>query len=374
MVKMNLFYRTLERIRPWMPGPAKSLARRFVSFNRFDLERRRAANPLKNHEGQEYLNSRFRLAVLAEPSQYHQHFVAACVELQVSFRVIDLMADDWIDRLNNAKVDGVLVWPGSHSVAIKSLFDSRLKEIEDMGYSLYPSWQECWLTENKARMRDWLLANNTPHPKTWVFSDRETALNSVKNLEFPLVIKTAQGASGKGIRIVRSEREFRRLARMAFDKGLPLNGFDRQERQRGLLLVQTYLEGVSEWRMVRIGDSFFGHRKGTSTKGLHSGAKYCDWLDPGKARLDLLYGVTEKGGFRSMDVDIFETKDGKLLVNELQTVFGCSVATTQMKVNGTPGRYLYRDGQWCFEAGEYCQNHVCNLRVQWLLDQLSKRH
>lgn len=33
-------------------------------------------------------------------------------------------------------------------------------------------------------------------------------------------------------------------------------------------------------------------------------------------------GTIEKGRFRSMDVDVFEATDGRLLVNELQTVFG----------------------------------------------------
>lgn len=367
---MSHFYQTLEKLRPWMPQPIKALGRHFVSYGRFDLARRKAHNPYQHIKGQEFEHSRFRLAILAEPSQYHSHLVAACRENQISFRVLDLLADDWIDQLDGLKFDGVLVWPGSHTQAIKSLFDSRLKQIEDMGYALYPSWKECWLTENKPRMRDWLLANDIPHPKTWIFSDLSAALAASNIYSFPVVLKTAQGASAKGIRVVHTARQYRRLAIRAFGKGLSLNGFDRHELQRGMLIVQEYLEGVDEWRMVRIGDSFFGHRKGTSTKGLHSGAGYCDWIDPGHDRLDLLYKVTEQGDFRSMDVDIFETKDGRLLVNELQTVFGCSIATTQMKIDGVTGRYTRSNGNWQFEAGEFCQNHMCNLRVKYLIKSL----
>ena len=72
-------------------------------------------------------------------------------------------------------------------------------------------------------------------------------------------------------------------------------------------------------------------------------------------------------------VDIFETEDGKLLVNECQTVFGCSFATTQMKINGKPARYLYKNGEWVLEYGEFCRNHMCNLRVEYLISKLKEK-
>lgn len=66
-----------------------------------------------------------------------------------------------------------------------------------------------------------------------------------------------------------------------------------------------------------------------------------------------------------MDVDVFETPDGSLLVNELQTVFGASVSVDQLRVNGVPGRMTRStDGQWVFEPGDYARNACANERVR----------
>lgn len=96
-------------------------------------------------------------------------------------------------------------------------------------------------------------------------------------------------------------------------------------------------------------------------------------MDPGEPLLNLLKQVTDAGGFTSMDVDIFLTREGTMLINELQTVFGCTTPAEQMKINGVQGRYVWEGGSWRFETGEFCQNHMCNLRIAHLLSTLNKR-
>ena len=75
-----------------------------------------------------------------------------------------------------------------------------------------------------------------------------------------------------------------------------------------------------------------------------------------------------------MDLDIFETDDGRYLVNELQSVFG-TVRPYQMLVKSKAGRYLYNyDAKaWHFEEGIFCQNGCCNLRVQALVERLGHK-
>jgi hypothetical protein len=125
--------------------------------------------------------------------------------------------------------------------------------------------------------------------------------------------------------------------------------------------------------MVRVGDSFFGYRKEKGPDGLHSASHKWSWLDPGKDLLNLLKKVTDAGGFTSMDVDVFRTPDGRLLVNELQTVFGCTTPVIYMKVNDVEGRYLWTDDGWRFEVGEFWRNHMCNLRIEYLMTVLDAR-
>jgi hypothetical protein len=73
-----------------------------------------------------------------------------------------------------------------------------------------------------------------------------------------------------------------------------------------------------------------------------------------------------------MNLDIFQTRTGRYLVNELQTVFGASFSKDQLKVNGKAGRYLYSEKfrEWIFEEGDFARNACANLRVECLLNSL----
>lgn len=125
--------------------------------------------------------------------------------------------------------------------------------------------------------------------------------------------------------------------------------------------------------MIRLGDSYFGHQK--LRKGdFHSGSDLVGWYDPPRELLDFAHRVTREGRFTSMCIDVFETEDGRYLVNELQSMFG-SYLPYQMHVNDKPGRYMYEKstGTWIFQEGIFNANGSCKLRVEMLLQLLGKR-
>ena len=144
------------------------------------------------------------------------------------------------------------------------------------------------------------------------------------------------------------------------------------DKEWGRIYLQDFIEDAQEWRMIRIGESFFGYRKEKSGD-FHSGSHKWSWLDPGKDLLDFTFMVTEQGNFSSMDVDVLIDKQGKMYVNELQTVFGATTPKEMLKINGVEGRYRKINGQWVFEPGQFSANECSNLRLLNLVDQLSHK-
>lgn len=370
---MKAAHRALEFITPYVPLVLRDMARSHVSFAQYDRERRKLANPYLMDEGKEFAESPVRLGIIKDTTQAHKYYVAACREMKVSYVLIDILADDWIAAIDGAACDGFLVWPSSSSNFVKEIYDTRLWVLErEMGRLIFPTWKECWLTEHKIRLRDWMLVNHIPHPKTNVFFSAEEAAEFAKTAVFPVVVKSTTGASGKGVRVLRSKTEFLRHVRHSFGSGIKLRGWDPRHRQRDYVFVQKYLPDAEEWRMVRIGDSWFGYRKEKGINGLHSASHQWSWLDPGVDLLNMIKLVTDSGKFMSMDVDIFRTREGELLVNECQTTFGCATPVELMKIDGVEGRYVHQNGCWIFEEGAYSQNHMCNLRVKHFLSVLHR--
>ncbi len=363
----------MELGRKALPDRLRVLLRNRLSLPEYDIYLRKKNNPYVNDTPyMEYPDSPCRLGILEEFYQYHKFYIAACRELNVSYRLIDIARNDWQQCLKGAECNAFLVWPATGVSIWKEMFDERLRIMDtEMGLTLYPSFDEVWIYESKRRVHMWLQAAGIPHPKTWCFYNLREALNFLEEASLPIVFKTNAGATTSGVVILRDRRNARKLVKKAFRKGIAPKRRNPMDRQWGFVLFQEYLPEAKEWRMVRIGDSYFGYRK-EKVGDFHSGSHAWSWLDPPRPLLDLLHEVTEKGGFTSMDVDIFETRDGRLLVNELQTVFGASTPADQLRVNGKPGRYRLgrATGKWIFEEGDFSRNACANERIDYLITSI----
>lgn len=356
--------------RRWLPRPLRHALQRVVSLDGLKMRLRASASPLATvtFGDEDRTGAGIRVGIIANRASYHLHFVAACQEEGVPFRVVDLAAADWQGRVREAGCDLYLAWPDATLTHWAKMIKDRCDLLESQfGIPVYPGSLERWLYEDKIRLADWLQAGGWPHPRTWLFFNRDEARRFALECALPVVFKLPFGAGAAGVRIVRGRRQLQALVRQAFAGGHVPSGHERRDRQRGSLLLQEYLPVLREWRMVRIGDSWFGHPKGRSGE-FHSGSGKVEWDMPTDAMLELLHRVTTVTGMRSMAMDLFELPDGRLLINELQTVFGASVAVHQLKCDGEPGRMVRVEaGRWRFEAGDFARNACANLR---LLDAL----
>jgi len=336
----------------------------------YDVYLRKKNNPYINDPPyMEFPGSPCRLGILEEFYQYHKFYISACRELGISYQIIDISRIDWQQRIREADCDAFLVWPSAGLSIWKEMFDERLRVmVSQLGLNIYPSLDEIWLYESKRRTQLFLEASGLPHPRTWCFYDLNEAIDFLNTAQLPLVFKADAGATTSGVVILRNRKKARDFVLRAFRRGFAPSRRNPMDRQWGFVILQEYLPDAREWRMVRIGDSFFGYRK-EKVGDFHSGSHAWSWLDPPRPLLNLLREVTERGGFTSMNVDIFETQDGRLLVNELQAVFGASTPVDQLRVNDKPGRYRYQkaSGEWVFEEGDFSRNACANRRILYLL-------
>ena len=364
----------IHSLKVYIPkGLRKKLRSRF-SFVDYNIYYRKSRNPfLLDAEQVTYSGSPIKVGIFKEFYQYHKSYISACRDLEISYQLIDLQSPSWQQQVQESQCDAYLAWPSAGLSVWKEMFDDKLRiMVEDMNKLIYPSLKEIWLFENKNRVQDWLRAHNIPQPQTWVFYDIEEALKFAENCRLPLIYKTRIGSSANGVKVFRDRQELKSFIRKAYSKGYLPGGHHPLDKEWGRIYLQDFIEDAQEWRMIRIGESFFGYRKEKSGD-FHSGSHKWSWLDPGKDLLDFTFMVTEQGNFSSMDVDVLIDKQGKMYVNELQTVFGATTPKEMLKINGVEGRYRKINGQWVFEPGQFSANECSNLRLLNLVDQLSHK-
>lgn len=319
----------------------------------------------------------------------------------VDYSLINLTQFDWLERIIQFKPDICLLKPSGNVSLFRTLYQERVEIIErDLKIEVFPSYNELRIYENKRYFSYWLKAQDLPHPKTCVFYHKEEALAFGVSCRLPIVAKINIGASGSGVRIIRDRKSFTSYVDLAFGRGLttktgpnfkkagkirrllrklthPRELFERinyykavsNDKQRGFVIFQDYIEHDFEWRVVRIGDSYFAHKK-LKVGDMASGTLLKNYDNPPLDLLDFVKGLTDEHGFRSVAVDLFATSEQGYLVNEIQCIFGQSDGF-QMKVDGVIGRYRNAEGIWVFDPGDYARNACYDLRLEYIIDKIS---
>lgn len=329
-----------------------------------------------------------------------EDWAVALSEKGIEFDIVEISDSDWMNRATKNEYDLYLVKPHSTLSLHKQLFDERIYLLNKVKCKcIYPSLNELLVYENKRVLSDWLKHFRIPHPRTFVFANEKEASDFLESSPLPLVGKANIGAAGSGVHIIRSLREGKRIIRSAFrGNGVPrrfgpnlrrkgaanailgkicdprfvlrrLSEYRAvaQDSSRGFLILQEFIGHDFEWRVVRIGSSFFAHKKLAFAEKA-SGTKKKEFLNPPESLLQFTKDITDEMGFSCVSVDIFEDSERGYLVNEVQTYFGQSYDYLAA-IDGRPGRFLEKDGKWVFEEGDFNRNHSYNLRLEHALEQ-----
>lgn len=373
LVEASVSVRT-STARTMIPRPLRTLGYRILPQHEFEKKTYETSYERTLAEAQRSpLRTSVKLGILKDYMLRCGYYEAACMELGVPYQLVDIAAPDWIRQVEDSGCSAFLAWPSHINSVSKDMFDERLCVLtQELGRVVFPSYKALWLYESKRRTHDWLQVRGVPHPETWVFFEREVAEDFVASAEYPLVYKTDLGSEATGVEIVRTRHHAEALVRRCFGKGYLPRRHDSRDPSWGCMLLQTYIPDAKEWRMVRVGNSFFGHQK-LKRGDFHSGTHLVGWYRPPDELLDFTKDITDREPFLSMDLDVFETADGRYLVNELQAVFG-SKNRNQMCIDGKPGRFVRDEEhrQWRFEEGDFCGNKSCNMRVMTLLELLGQ--
>jgi glutathione synthase/RimK-type ligase-like ATP-grasp enzyme len=353
------------------------------------------------------IENKIRVVILQnENPEDHLLWINACNSFveKIEWRVVDLIKNDWLERVQKKPFDILLVKPGNLSNSYKQLYDERIFILSHvLKYTIFPSLEEIFIYENKRFLSFWLNANKIPHPKTAIFYTKNEALDYLKSQKMPIVGKTNIGASGSGVEILKNINEAQQYIENTFSgKGaLQRTGpnfskggiigrglhylFNPSKIRKKLFIYKTRASGIQkefvilqqfvkheyEWRVVRIGDSFFAHKK--LLKGdKASGSLLKGYENPPLTLLNFVKEITDKHKFYSQAVDVFESEDG-YLVNEMQCIFGQS-DPYQMLIDGKPGRYVYQDNKWLFESGDFNRNESYNLRLEHIIEKFKQEN
>lgn len=353
------------------------LIKKFLYYN-FNLFQIRENFTLKdygefNQQQEIFEGSHITLGIVKEKWGLHRFFIKACRELKISYKVINFFSNKWYEEVNQSNIDILFMRPSVQYSPWKEMFDNRLRILlSNIKIKIHPNVESLWIWESKLRTLEWLKINNIPHPKSEIYYDEQEIVSSINSFRLPIVYKSNIGSGSSGVKIITRKKDLKKIVRKVFKKGIRTYRKHFLDKEHGFIILQEFLADAREWRIVRIGDYYFGFEKIISGN-FHSGSHSFGYGMPPLACLDLVKDLTDKHDFRYISIDLFITKNNEIFVNEIQPYFAQKNDRELLVINGNSGALKYdeKNKEWKFKAGKFCSNNMANLRIKEVLKEFN---
>ena len=318
-----------------------------------------------------------QIAIHPAENSWSDGWIAACRRRDIGVKLVDCTAPDVIAQV--AGCDG-LMWHFNHEDRADQLAAiPLLSALSAAGVPVYPDPPTMWHFDDKIAQSYLFEALGAQAAKTWVFYNKDRAMQFLAAADFPVVFKLRRGAGSTNVQLIRDRRQGEELCKKAFGEGfstsqgyfgeagrkvrrigsaeVPLQKVRRaprsikrnlqraraSEKERGDFMVQQFIEGADhDTRISVIGDRAFGFTRGVREDDFRASGSGIIHFEP--ARIDAqcvqaAFELSAQLGSQSMAYDFVRGRDGKQWVVEMCYGYLASA------VHSCPGHWL-RDGTW----------------------------
>ena len=158
------------------------------------------------------------IAIHNQPgSSFSDSWIKYCRNNNVSHKEVNCYSSDILSKL-----DGCcgLMWHLSHKDHRVFLMSSNLIYLlENKGMKVFPSYNTCWHYDDKIAQKYLLESINAPLAPTYIFYDRDSAIEWAKNTKYPKVFKLRRGAGSENVQLIHNAKTALRLIDVAFGRG-----------------------------------------------------------------------------------------------------------------------------------------------------------
>ena len=258
--------------------------------------------------------------------------------------VLDIFKREDQLQLLSEKFDA-FIWRAKHTPNSRNLA-KRLIYVADveLGIPTFPGWHEFWHYDDKIAQFYIFKKLDIPIPETFLFFDKEDALNFCETAEYPLIYKSATGAGSSNVGLLKNSKQAKSYVKKAFGKGIKT--FFRSDLQKDYVLFQEFLpDNPGDYRLVCVGDDtvsgFFRFNREDAPMASGSGKFNTDDL-PAEL-LDYISEIHSRTGYDIMSYDLIKNRSGEWVVTEMSVIYG---DLTHKVYDEAPVYWRSKSGSW----------------------------
>lgn len=189
-----------------------------------------------------------KIAIHSREGGFSDKWIQYCQENSIDYKIVNCYDSDIVSQLEEC--DG-LMWHWTH-FDYKAINFARqlIYSLESAGKKVFPDSKTCWHFDDKVGQKYLLEAVNAPLVKSYVFYDKNEAMDWAKNTSYPKVFKQRGGAGSLNVKLVKNKSDAFSLIRKAFGKGFsPSDNLEKVKDRWGKL--KRNRDKIALWALVR---------------------------------------------------------------------------------------------------------------------------
>lgn len=191
-------------------------------------------------------NNNIKIGIQNKPRGFAVKWIEYCESKNISYKLINVYDNDVIKELKDCDA---LMWHTDHLSRKDYQAAKRLlTAVEHAGKICFPSIKENWHYDDKVGQKYLLESVDAPLIPSYVFYDKQNALEWAANTEWPKVFKLTGGAGSSNVKLIFNEKEAKKIIFRSFGKGFV--AFD----QKKYILEENfakYRQHKSIWRLLK---------------------------------------------------------------------------------------------------------------------------
>ncbi|MFH5833525.1 RimK family alpha-L-glutamate ligase [Halalkalibaculum sp. DA3122] len=158
-----------------------------------------------------------KIAIHQKQDDFSSKWIEYCEEHDINYKIVNCYSTDIIEQVEDCDA---LMWHFNQARAEDVLFAKQLIfALQTAGKKVFPDFYTGWHFDDKVGQKYLLEAIGAPAVPSYVFYNKQEALNWVENTTFPKVFKLRRGAGSAHVKLVNNRSEAARLVHRAFSRG-----------------------------------------------------------------------------------------------------------------------------------------------------------
>jgi hypothetical protein len=158
-----------------------------------------------------------KIAIHHNENDFSSNWIEYCTKQQIDYKIVNCYNSDIIDQLSDCCA---LMWHFMQANPKDFLFAKQLiYALQTAGKKVFPNVETAWHFDDKVGQKYLLEALNVPIVPSYVFYEKQEALQWIENTDFPKVFKLRRGAGSNHVKLAKNKHQARQLVNKAFSSG-----------------------------------------------------------------------------------------------------------------------------------------------------------